>query len=153
MHIVIGGTVIKHEPAFELVGVSHQRTGVVTGLVLLRQPHVAFGINGVVIAEICDGRRGTGGAKYVRVAQETQGGSCPTVRSAEDAHTFLIDVTPRPERFNAGSLVINFNAPQLFINRIEKPFAATIGAARINEASKKPYSVSEFGWTNVSRAP
>ena len=48
--VVVGRAVVDHQPALEVLRVGHRAAGVVARLVLLRNPHVALGVDRVVEA-------------------------------------------------------------------------------------------------------
>ena len=129
VNVVVGGAIIDQQAAFEVLGVSHHGCFVVTLLIFLRKPHIALGVDRVVVAEISDGRGSARGAKNVGVAQEAKSRGGPPVGGAEDADPFFVYVAPFPKRLHAGGLVVNLDLAELQVNCIEEPFAAATGAA------------------------
>ena len=65
VYVVVCSTVAEKEVAFELADVVHGGIGVVAGSILCGRAHVAFGVNGIVVAPIGDGGYGDGCSEYV----------------------------------------------------------------------------------------
>ena len=49
VYVVVGRSVVNHQPAFQLVSEVHAVARFVTFLILLRDPHVSLGVNRVVV--------------------------------------------------------------------------------------------------------
>src|SRR5437660_2313266 len=72
VNVVVGGAIVDQQTALEIFRVSHDGCFVVALLVFLRKPHVALGVDRVIVAEISDGRGGARRSKNVGIAQETE---------------------------------------------------------------------------------
>ena len=60
MHVVVGGSVHYKELAVEVFSAEYRGGRIVSGFVLLRCVHVAFGVDGVVETPVGDGGNGHG---------------------------------------------------------------------------------------------
>src|SRR5207245_708208 len=107
--VVVVGAGGNQKFALELGGVGYRRRILVALGVVLRQAHVALGVDGVVLAPVCDRRAGEPGLEDLGRVQHRVASHVSAIAPAPDANARAVYVGQCLQIADAGELVGEFH--------------------------------------------